>query len=449
VEASCGAHVAPGYIAKTLRYHGGSAAFLASASQSDEPCMSAIKMDEDFMRVLFVTMRLPFPPLKGDQAVPYYRIKYLSKRHEITLLSFVESPAEFDYISQLSPYCVRIETVVLPKWRSYWNVATMAYRRLPLQVLYYRSHLFRRKLNALVEQGRFDLIHSVLLRGAPYTMGLLNAVKILDMIDALSLNMERRAEIEHSIKRWVFRHEAARVRRFEQRICERFDRVIVVSEIDKQHLGARNVSVIPLGVEIPEVGKQVVGGTPTAIFTGNMGYFPNREAAFFLAREVFPVLRKEIPGLRLRIVGADPPAALRSLAKRDSGLEVLGFVPDLGRHLRESSVALSPLRTGSGMQFKVLEAMAQGIPVVASPLAVEGIAARDREHLLVASGVDDIARAVRKILAEPTLAALLAANGKELVAARYTWEATTRQLEELHSQTLEERASSASHAHRH
>ena len=396
------------------------------------------------MKILFTTTRFPFPPIKGDKAVPYYRIKYLSKRHEITLLSFIESLRELDYISQLAPYCVRIETVVLPKWRSYWNVASKAYRRLPLQVLYYHSDAFRRELDALVEQGQFDLIHSVLLRGAPYTMGLPNVVKILDMIDALSLNMERRAQVERGMRRWLFRHEAARVRRFEQQVCEKFDRVVVVSEADQQQLEAKNVVVIPLGVEIPEDGKQVVGGSPTAIFTGNLGYFPNRDAALFLAQKVLPVLRKEIPGFRLKIVGANPPAALRDLSKRDPRLEVLGFVPDLGRHLREASVAICPMRAGSGMQFKVLEAMAQGIPVIASPLAVEGIAARDQEHLLVASGVEEIVSGVCRILKDPSLAAMLAANGKKLVATRYTWEATTRQLEQLYDQLVQQRKDSVS-----
>lgn len=178
--------------------------------------MSTIKMGEDLMRVLFGTTRFPFPPLKGDRSIPYYRIKYLSRRHEITLLSFVESRRELENLKQLAPFCARIETVLQPPWRSYWNMASKAYRGLPLQVLYYHSQAFRQMLKELVEQSPFNLVHTVLLRGAPYTIDLPNVPKVLDMIDALSLNMQRRARAEHGVRRWLFRIEAQRVWKFEQ-----------------------------------------------------------------------------------------------------------------------------------------------------------------------------------------------------------------------------------------
>lgn len=401
------------------------------------------------MKILFATTRFPYPPTKGDKAIPYYRIKYLSRRHEITLLSFVESQRELDFLPKLAPYCVKIETVVLPLWRSYWNMASKSYRELPLQVLYYRSQAFRRKLLELVAQTKFDLLHTVLLRGAPYTMDLPDVPKVLDMIDALSLNMNRRTKAENAMRRWLFRIEGRRVREFEQEVCAKFDRVIVVSNIDREHLGSPNVMVIPLGVEVPESLSQPKADYPTAIFTGNLGYFPNRDAAMYLVREIFPLLRRAIPRLRLKIVGPNPPNELRRLAKNDSHLEVTGVVEDLWSHLKQAQVALCPLRAGSGMQFKVLEAMACGVPVVASSLAVGDIAARNGEHLLVADPPEDMVLSVKRILENSNLAAELSINGKRLVTERYTWEVTTWQLEQLYIGLLERKANSVNHAHWH
>ncbi len=389
------------------------------------------------MRILFTTTRFPFPPIKGDKAVPFYRLKYLSNRHEITLLSFIESSEELEYVSHLKPYCARIETILLPRYRSYWNLLSGCYRRLPFQVLYYRAHAFLRKLQELMSHTGFDVVHTVPLRGAPYTMDLPGVLKVLDMIDSLSLNMQRRAAVEGGLRRMIFSQEARRLRRFEQETCAQYARVIVVSDIDRRHLGSANVSVIPLGVELPPEANRASNASPTVIFTGNLAYFPNRDCVLFLAREILPALWEAIPGIRLKIVGPDPPFEVRRLARADPRIELTGFVnpgQDLWAHLRSASVALCPLRAGSGMQFKVLEAMACGVPVVASLLAVGDIAAMNGRDLLVADDVPGVVSCVRQVLENPALASTLAWNGRKLVCERYTWEATTRQLEELYAE---------------
>lgn len=388
------------------------------------------------MKILFTTTRFPYPPLKGDEAVPYYRIKYLSRRHEVSLFSFIESRKELDYLSEVARYCAEVETVHLPAWRSYWNMAVHAYRSLPLQVLYYQSAEYQRKLKAFLSRKRFDIIHTVMARGAPFTMGVKNTGKVLEMIDALSLNMARRAQTETGIARWVFQREAARMRRFEQDICRKFDQVLVVSDLDGEHLAAPNVSVLPAGVELPNRSRRLTNDKATVIFTGNLAYHPNRDAALFLTREILPVLCQAIPNVRLKIVGVDPPAELRRLAATNAHLEVTGFVPDLTSHLLEANVAVCPLRTGgAGMHRKVLEAMACGIPVVASPL-VTGIAARAGEDILFASEMPEFVEAIREVLRNPDLARKLSENGRSLVAERYTWESTTCQLEGLYKRLV-------------
>jgi sugar transferase (PEP-CTERM/EpsH1 system associated) len=392
------------------------------------------------VRILFTTARFPFPPMRGDRVVPYHRIKYLSRRHAVSLLSFLESPKDREYIPEMAPYCAEIGTVVLPKWLACWNVATQACRGLPLQVLYYRSFQFRKKLHDLIARRPFDIVHTVLSRIAEHTMGLQNVVKIMDMVDALSLTMERRARFEKGFMSWLYRHEAARMRSFEKRVCSDFDHVIVVSEVDRQHLAAPNVSVIPSGVTLEQRPRLPEHGRKTVIFTGFFAYYPNQDAACFLMREILPALRREIAGVRVKIAGADPSREMLRLARASPDVEVTGYVPDLAEHILRADVAVCPLRTGgAGLHLKVLEAMACGTPVVASPL-VTGLPARPGEDILFASGVPQYVQAIKQVLGNPEVAQRLSRNGRKLVAEKFNWEASTCQLEQLYEDLLERAA---------
>jgi glycosyltransferase involved in cell wall biosynthesis len=364
------------------------------------------------------------------------------------LLSFIGHQKELEYLPKLSDYCAEVQTVILPAWRSYLRATAQCYRGLPLQVLYYESDEYRTKLKRLLARDAFDVVHTVLSRGALFTMPLNGPVRVLEMLDALSLNMQRRSEAETGLARWFFQAEAGRMRRFEQMACREFDQVLVLSAVDRDHLGAENVSMIPAGADLPEFSPPPPGKPPSVIFTGNFSYYPNQDAARFLIQEIFPELQKAIPGVRLRIVGANPPLELRRAADGGRCIEVTGYVDDLTAHLRASDVAICPLRTGgTGMHRKVVEAMACGIPVVASSL-VTGIEGRPGEDLLYANDVHEYVAAIRSILTGPDLARKLSENGRRLVEQKYSWEGTTLQLERLYTHLLDKNRSGTGHAHR-
>lgn len=391
-------------------------------------------------RVLLTTTRLPYPPITGDKLLGYYRLKYLSKSCRITLLSFIDQEAELAHLPELAPFCDRIETVLVPRWRSLWRALSRGFRGLPLQVLYYESAEFGRRLERLLSSNSYDIVHSVMIRGARHTMHLNGVPKVLDMIDSMSLNMQRRAEAESVYRAWGFRAEAQRLRLFEQEACQAFDRVLVVSSLDQRHIGSPNVSVVPLGVEVTTLGRRGGGGRPTIAFSGNLSYFPNQMAAYFLIKEILPALRRRIPNVVLKVVGAFPPPELRRLAREREGVEVTGYVKDLRAALAEADLAVCPMRAGSGMQDKVLEAMACGLPVVASRLAVGDIKAQEGEHLLVADEVADIVEAVCRILNDPELAERLSQNGYRLVADQYSWQSANLRVAELYAELLRGRA---------
>jgi len=400
------------------------------------------------MKILYTTARFPYPPLRGDQLVPYYRIQHLARKHEITLLSFVENPRELEYITHLKPFCVEVHTVPLPRWRSYANMRAGAFSTLPLQVLYYSSGEYQKKLQGILATRKFDVIHSVLSRTAIHTLDIEGTVKVCEMIDAISLTMERRGNASRWPIQPIWKMEAERMRRFEQHICRKFDGVVVVSELDRKELNSPNVTVVPLGADTSNASRPSPNGHKVVIFTGNFTYHPNDDAALFLLREIWPQLRQVVPHARLRIVGNGPGSNLLRAASQFPDVEVTGFVPDLRKHLLEANVAVAPMRLGgSGMHCKALEAMACGTPVVVSPM-VTGLEGSPGENFLVADSVSEYVQALRSVLENPSLAAALSEKGRQLVEEKYSWEKTTAQLERLYGDLLCRRSQSNNYAHR-
>ena len=401
------------------------------------------------MKILYTTARFPYPPLRGDQLTPYHRIQQLSQNHEITLLSFTERPEEREHIQHLKPYCTEVHTVSLPRWRSYANMLAGPFSELPLQVLYYASSEYQKKLEEILAMGKFDVLHTILSRPANHTIGISGIVKVCEMIDAISLTMKRRANASGWPARSVWSVEEARMRRFEQRICKSFDSVVVVSEVDRIALGAPNVAVVPGGVDVPVQLRSTSDRQKTIIFTGNFTYHPNEDAAIFLIKEIWSSLRRLLPGARLQIAGNSPGASLLRAAQEFPDVEVTGFVPDLREYLLKADVAIAPIRLGGGgIHNKALEAMACGTPLVASSRVTSGIQGIPGRDFLEAGTVTEYVDAVVRILENRELAAALSDNGRRLVVEKYSWKKTTQQLESLYEELLRRRSPSANYAHR-
>jgi sugar transferase (PEP-CTERM/EpsH1 system associated) len=385
------------------------------------------------MRVLFVTSRCPYPPIQGDRARAYHQLRILAQHHRITLVTPVAGSRDRQSLQAVSSYCERIEAVPVSRWRGVLRLTRAPFVDMPSQTLFYFDPRSRRGVKQLLQERSYDLLHVQLARMAPIADGLGSIPKVLDLIDALSLNWQRRARQERIPLGWMANVEAARLQRYERTLVDKFDRLIVSSAVDREAIGAyENLHVVPNGVDVDHFSFVENGRDPhTIIFTGRMAYFPNAGAAIWFARQVLPLIRRQVPGVRFWIAGAEPPRRVQQL-KRLPGVKVTGYVPDLHKLLARAAVAVAPMQAGSGIQNKVLEAMSSGTPLVVTPDALAGIQAQDGEHLLVAQDSQVFAAQVIRLLTDSSLARRLARSARCLVEETYRWEGSVAMLEQIY-----------------
>lgn len=384
------------------------------------------------MRVLFLATRFPVPSWRGDQIRAAHQLRELAGRHALTLAALVERPPSAAERAEVEGWGVRVCTIPLPVWGRIPAMSrVLSGDPRPLQTLWFARPAAQAAVRSLLDRERFDLVHAQLVRTAAYLPAAPTPPVVLDFIDAMATNMERRAARSRGPMRWVAAFEAARLARFEPLLLQRVAAGVAVTAEDADLIAPGRVAVVPNGVD-GNLFAFVPGPRPRPriMFGGNLGYFPNVDAAQWLAREIFPRIRAAVPDAELRLVGARPARAVRALASL-AGVSVAADVPSMAAELASARVAVLPMRAGTGLQNKVLEALAVGTPVVATTRATGALAVRSGEHLLVEDSAAALADAATALLQAPERGSALALAGRQLVEARYTWAAAAAQLENV------------------
>lgn len=380
------------------------------------------------MRVLLLTYRFPAHVATADRRTIHELSKFLTQRgHQVHLVAFAASHREAGATGLIEPHVEQSHVIVRSRTASVLSTIRGLASREPLQMWYYRSPRMQRLVERVVTEERIDVVYAYHLRMAQYLTGL-PIPTFAALQPAQILHFGRRAEIlRNGPVRIVYDLERRRLRGYERAMARRVDRALIISRKDLHAIDPDgtldNVMLNPHGVDVDAFrpGPEHERESNVLVFSGMMGIDTNADAITHFHSEVYPLIKRRVPDVRLWIVGKDPSASVRRLA-RDPSVTVTGFVPDVAWYLRKATVAVNPLRIGAGLQNKLLEAMAAGLPVVATEVANEGVGA-PADAVCVVDGKREFAEQVVRLLGDPGARNRLGAAGRAYVQKHWSWEA--------------------------
>ncbi|MFC2130073.1 glycosyltransferase [Bacteroidota bacterium] len=383
--------------------------------------------------ILFLTARFPFPIVGGDRLKPFHIISYLAAKYNVTLVSFYQAskPPE-SYIKSIEALGVKLYVVPLNPLKSGINALTRLFR-YPLEISYYTRKDFFRVVNKLFDENEFDLAFAFFMRTAEYLKNR-KIKKILLAEDCRTLYQKRSYEtstnlIQKSVRYW----EYIRLKEYEPRIVDSFDVTTLVTHDDIKAMAEQNPNpkymLLTNGTDIntftPPENKKREG----ILFAGKLDVWANQLMIKKIINEILPEIHKILPDTELKIVGANPPSSV--LALQSDKIKVIPDVPEMLPYLQSAELFLHPHNGGSGIQNKLLEAMACGCPVVTTATGNQGINARHGEEVLLGSSSAELAENAVKILKDSSFAELLSKNARELIVNTHSWDVVFNDLDRI------------------
>ena len=386
------------------------------------------------MNILYLCHRFPFPPKRGGKIRPFNMIRHLSDAgHQVTVCSLARSAHEAEEGAGIAAHCAGFE-IGLVKEPVQW--ARMV-ARLPLPVPssmgYFYSPELARKVRSLLASKRWDLIFVHCSSVAQYVAHVTDVPKILDFGDMDSQKWQEYADIKPFPLSLGYRLEGLKMLAAEKRLARRFDLCTTTTRAEWQTLEDYGTGAatgwFPNGVDASYFSPGDEPHEPETIsFIGRMDYYPNIECMRRFTAQVWPLLRRCRPSLKLLIVGADPRPEVLALGDLP-GVTVTGSVPDVRPFVRRSVLNVAPLAIARGTQNKILEAMAMGVPVVTTRLAAGGVDAEEGKHLLVADTPSEAAEAILRLVDNPGERARLALAGRERMLSHHAWPQSMQRLD--------------------
>lgn len=384
------------------------------------------------MKLLVLLSRVPFPLEKGDKLRAYHQIKGLAEHHEIILVALNDSSLHPEAVKELKKFCKHVVVFRLRQLGILWNLAIAYFSRRPYQVNYFYSRSIHKKIEKIIDEHKPDRIFCQLTRMSEYVKGYNHIPKTIDLMDAFSKGIERRIKTSPFLYRWVFKQEYSRLKNYEHLMLHYFDHLTIISEQDRDfiaHEESDRIHIIPNGVDTDYFSPVEAEKDFELLFTGNMNYPPNIDCAIYLAEKVLPIINQTFPSVRLLISGAQPSPKVKALAS--DRVIVGGWVSDIRESFKRSMIFLAPMQIGTGLQNKLLEAMAMGLPSITSPLANHALGAPEGECILVGHLPEEIAQLAINLLSDENKRKTLAIKGQQFVRDHFSWKTHNARLEEI------------------
>lgn len=396
------------------------------------------------MKIVVLSHRIPFPANKGEKIRTFHQIQYLADcGHEITVLAPYEHAEEISYGKALEER-LKIKTIMFPLRPKWLRLARGLVTNDALTLSYFYSAGLQKTFDRLVSSGDYDTVLCTGSAMAPYVFrnpeltGRDKPVPLRLIMDFMDLDSDKWRQYQASSglpMKLVYWREARLINRVELRSYQRFDECFFISanEVDlfsRQLPENRKLSVLGNGINTSSffpVREEDAARKPTFLFTGVMNYKPNEDAVLWFVDALWERIKKEWPDAEFIIAGMDPSSRVKQLG-RLPGIAVTGFVEDIVPFYQKADVFVAPFRLARGVQNKILQALACGLPVITTRIGLEGINATQGEDLLVADTEQEFFEATKQILENDKLYDSLSLNGAELIQREYSWDSVLQGL---------------------
>lgn len=395
------------------------------------------------MKILFLSPTVPFPLTDGGRIRVYNLLKQIAQKSDVTLLALETQPTDADGVAELQALGVQVHLVpnapTLPRV-SFGTLAKAFFKRQPITVARYDVPTYRRKLNALLANETFDLVHYEMFHTAQFhTETDLPGVLSQQNVDS-AIWRRLCSETANPFYKFAYWTQQLAFQRYERALSPKFDAVTCTSDIDAavfaQHCPKDAIEIIPNGVDITHYQPDFAAEAPAhLIYIGSMDWYPNEDAVAFFTDEVFPRIQEKVPDVKFSIVGGNPSGRVQKLAERD-GVVVTGRVPEIKPYFAEATVFVVPLRIGSGTRLKILEALAMGKAIVSTSVGAEGLDLKNGKEIFIADEPDAFADAVTRLLTDEQLRRRIGENGRARVEQDYDWRRIGEKLHILYTQIL-------------
>jgi sugar transferase (PEP-CTERM/EpsH1 system associated) len=402
------------------------------------------------MRIVWLKTELLHPIDKGGRIRTYHMLRQLCRDHRVTYLTLDDGTAAPDARDRAQEYCHELVTVPFrtEAKRSaafYRELLGNVFSALPYAIAKYRVPAFTQAIRDAARNADV-VVCDFLFPSVNVPNGLATPVVLFQHNVEAQIWERHAAHAGNALKRTYMREQWRRMRRFEAQECARFDHVIAVSDEDaallKRDYSLRDVSAVPTGVDTEYFAPSgnVERVDDELVFTGSMDWLPNEDAMQWFTADIWPLIRKRVPNVKLSIVGRTPSPAVQELAVKYSGVAVTGSVPDVRPYLERGSVFIIPLRIGGGTRLKVFEAMAMEIPVVSTRVGVEGLPLTEGAEYIAADEAQSFADAVVRLLQDRARAKALAHAAAARVRSEFGWGEVARRFAQICGRFAHERS---------
>jgi sugar transferase (PEP-CTERM/EpsH1 system associated) len=383
------------------------------------------------MKIFVLLPRIPWPLEKGDKLRAFNQIKQLAKNNEVILCALNDKKVnKEDAFKALQPYCKSVNFIDLGKVSILFNLAMAFFKGIPIQCGYFYNKRAHKKIRKLIEKHQPDMLFGQLLRVAEYIRKEKTA-KTIDYQDVFSMGMKRRYEIAPFYLKPIFNMEYKRLRRYEHDIFNDFDVKTIISIPDRIHIDhpkKDEILIVPNGVDHEYYTPRESEKKYDIVFTGNMAYAPNVNAVEYLANQILPIVWEKLPDVKLYVAGATPDPRVKKVAS--DKIIISGWIDDMRDAYAQSKIFIAPMRIGTGLQNKLLEAMSMRLPCITTTLANNSLHAEEDKEILVGNNEQELAQHIITLLTDKEKADTLAQNGYDFVHRVYDWGEATRIMED-------------------